>query len=100
MGRVRAQYSAALLAHWVFRDLKDEAKGAVEDLWGRLQSSLCDYPDLMRRDAEDQGESWDGYVPFHGTDPSNITWFHTDDLAAFMNLCFPTTFATRRSRLR
>ena len=36
----RAQYSAALLTHWVFRDLSHEATDAVDDLWSRLQSEL------------------------------------------------------------
>jgi hypothetical protein len=85
----RAQYSAALLAHWVFRDLKAEATDAVDDLWGRLQSSLCDYPELMRKEALEQDEDWDGYVPFHGRDDTDITWFHVDDLQALYESLFP-----------
>jgi hypothetical protein len=85
----RAQYSAALLTHWVFRDLTDEAKEAIDDLWGRLQSSLNDYPELIRNDAAARGEKWDGYVPFHGRDPRDIDWLHVDDLAALYESLFP-----------
>jgi len=85
----RAQYSAALLAHWTFRYMKAEAHEAVSELWGRLQSSLCDYPELMQGDAENRGEAWDGYVPLHGRDDHDITWFHVDDLGALYDSLFP-----------
>jgi hypothetical protein len=84
----RAQYSAALLAHWIFRDLNVEAAEAVDNLWGRLQSSLCDYPELMQQDLED-GQDWDGYVPLHGRDPENIVWLHVDELSALNESLFP-----------
>lgn len=85
----RAQYSAALLTHWVFRDLAQEARDAIDDLWGRLQSSLCDYPELIRNDAAERGEDWDGCVPLHGRDPKDISWVHVDDLAALYESLFP-----------
>ena len=85
----RAQYSAALLTHWVFRDVAHEAADAVDDLWSRLQSSLNDYPELIRNDAAKRGEEWDGYVPFHGRDPKDIDWLHVDDLAALYESLFP-----------
>lgn len=85
----RAHYSAALLAHWVFWYMKAEAREAVDELWGRLQSSLCDYPEIMQRDAEEAGEDWDRYVPFHGRDDRDITWFHVDDLGALYDSLFP-----------
>lgn len=85
----RAQYSAALLTHWVFRDLAHEAKEAVDDLWSRLQSSLNDYPELISKDAATRGEKWDGEVPFHGRDPQDIDWLHVDDLAALYESLFP-----------
>jgi len=85
----RAQYSSALLAHWVFRDLAHEAKDAVADLWSRLQSSLNDYPELIRNDAAEQGGEWDGEVPFHGRDPTDIEWLHIDDLVALYESLFP-----------
>ncbi len=85
----RAQYSAALLTHWVFRDLAHEGTEAVADLWSRLQSSLNDYPELIRNDAAERGDKWDGYVPFHGRDPTEIDWLHVDDLAALYESLFP-----------
>jgi hypothetical protein len=85
----RAQYGAALLTHWVFRDLAHEAADAVRDLWSRLQSSLNDYPELLRRDAAERGEEWDREVPFHGRDPTHIEWLHVDDLAALEESLFP-----------
>jgi hypothetical protein len=84
----RAQYSAALLAHWVFRDLKVEAKEAVDDLWGRLQSSLSDYPEILQQDLE-EGEDWDGDVPLHGRDREDIVWLHLDELSALYESLFP-----------
>jgi len=85
----RAQYAAALLPYWVIGYLKLELDDAAEELWGRLQSSLCDYPELMQRDTEERGEEWDGYVPFHGRDETDIIWFHMDDLVALHDSLFP-----------
>jgi hypothetical protein len=85
----RAQYSAALLTHWVFRDLSQEAADAVRDLESRLWSSLDSYPDLMREEAAQRGEEWDGEVPLHGRDDTRIEWMHVDDLAALEASLFP-----------
>jgi len=85
----RAQYGAVVLSHQVFRDLKAEAADVVADLWGRLQSSLCDYPELMQREAEEQGEPWDQHVPLHGRDDTDIAWCHIEDLRAIYQSLFP-----------
>jgi hypothetical protein len=84
----RAQYSAAFLSHWVFRDLKVDVKQAVNDLWGRLQSSMCDYPELIQQDLA-EGEDWDGYVPLHGRDPTDIVWLHVDEVSDLHESLFP-----------
>ncbi len=85
----RAQYSAALLTHWVFRDLAREAADAVQDLSSRMWSSLDSYPELFRKEASERGEEWDGWVPLHGRDDTQTEWFHVDDLAALEESLFP-----------
>ena len=85
----RAQYAAALLAHWVSRELADEATEAVSDLRSRLWVSLDSYPDMMRQEAEASGVEWDGEVPFHHRDSEDITWVHVDDLSSFYHSLFP-----------
>jgi len=85
----RAQYSAALLLHWVFRDLKTSANESVQDLWSRLQSSLYDYPEILQREALDRGEQWDGVVPVHARDGDVEFWIDLDDLHGLYASLFP-----------
>ena len=85
----RAQYAAALLPYWVIGYLKVEVDDGVAELGGRFQSSLRDYPELLQRDAKDRGEKWDGFVPFHERDETQIIWFHVDDLGALYDSLFP-----------
>ena len=75
--------------HWVYADLRADAAGLVEDLWGRLQTSIVDYPELLQRSAAEQGETWDHHVPFHDRHGGVVFWAHEEDLSDLLDALFP-----------
>ena len=56
-------FSHSVLLAWLLRDLRNIEPDYLRRLWGRLQTSICDYPDLLRAEGE-----YDGFVPLHNHD--------------------------------
>jgi hypothetical protein len=73
----------------VYSDLEAEAAETVAEIWGRFQSSMVDYPDLLQRQAEEHEEDWDHVVPFHDRHGGIAFWAHEDDLADLFDSLFP-----------
>lgn len=79
------QFSSAQLLGWLFEELREIHPEYPQDLGGRLQAAICDYPDLLRQEGE-----YDGWVPVHGHgDGHRITWMAEEDAQALFTALFP-----------
>lgn len=83
----RLGVGTALLLSWLVRELRHIEPEYEARLASRLESSMHDYPDLLRAQAEDE---YDGEVPVHTHDEHDILfWAHEEFVAELYRTLFP-----------
>jgi hypothetical protein len=88
----RRALSQALLLQWLFQELNDIYPDYPSDLWGRLQSAACDYPEQFRKEGD-----YDGWVPLTAAnDKRGIIWMHEDEVNGLIASLFPHGFNERK----